>query len=208
VVSDFSLWDEWNASGGPKYPHNKVVQFLFRLYPNPTERTKLRALDLGCGGGVHTEFLAQEGVTVFGTDLSDAAIEMTSKRLLKAGLTPSGLKKGSVDAIDAPDDFFDVVLCIGVLECVDSYLIGPCLSEVVRVLRRDGSALLIFASEQDFRVLGDNPYNLHGFTDEEVYQATTALSSKLKYAWRDKYITTYRDQKMQQHEHLLTLVKK
>ncbi len=207
-MSDISLWDEWNALGGPKYPHNKVVQFFFRLYPNPAERKKLRALDLGCGGGVHTEFLAREEVSVFGTDLSHAAIEMTSKRLLKAGLTASGLKRGSVEVIEAPDNFFDVVLCIGVLECISSSLITPCLTEVVRVLRSNGSALLIFASDQDFRVLGDNPYHLHGFTDEEVQKATTALSSKLKYAWQDRYITTYRDQAIQQHEHLLTLVKK
>jgi 2-polyprenyl-3-methyl-5-hydroxy-6-metoxy-1,4-benzoquinol methylase len=207
-VSNALLWDEWNATGGPKYPHNKVVQFLFRLHPNLAERRSLKALDLGCGGGVHTEFLAREGVSVFATDLSNAAIEMTSKRLLKAGLTASGLKRGSVEAIDAPDDFFDIVLCIGVLECVYSSLIGLCLSEIVRVLRSNGSAMLIFASNHDFRVLGENPYNLHGFTDEEVHQATNTLSSKLKYAWIDRYITTYRNQKMQQHEHLITLVKK
>ncbi|MFN9624016.1 MAG: class I SAM-dependent methyltransferase [Cyanobacteriota bacterium] len=207
-MSDISLWDKWNASGGPQYPHNKVVQFFFRLYPNPSERSKLRALDLGCGGGVHTEFLASEGVSVFGSDLSSAAIEVTSKKLLNAGLSASGLSRGSVEAIDAPNGFFDVVICVGVLECVDCSLIGACLSEVVRVLRSNGSALLIFASDQDFRVLGDNPYQLHGYSDEEVLQATTALSSNLKYAWLDRYITTYRGQEIQQNEHLLTLVKK
>lgn len=29
------IWNEWNSSSGPKYPHEKVIQFCFRNYPLP-----------------------------------------------------------------------------------------------------------------------------------------------------------------------------
>src|SRR2546426_7636787 len=54
------IWNTWNASGGPKYPHEKVIQYCFRNFP-PEQRSSVRALDVGCGGGVHTAFLAAEG---------------------------------------------------------------------------------------------------------------------------------------------------
>ncbi len=53
------IWNEWNNSGGPKYPHEKVIQFVFRNYPLPiseNEGRRIDVLDLGCGNGVHTHF--------------------------------------------------------------------------------------------------------------------------------------------------------
>ena len=62
------IWEKWNLSGGPKYPHEKVIQFCFRRYPRREDR-ELKALDLGCGGGVHSLFLAAEGFSVTGVDV-------------------------------------------------------------------------------------------------------------------------------------------
>jgi hypothetical protein len=45
-------WDDWNATGGPKYPKQKTVQFSFRRFPARDQRMGKRALDLGCGSGV------------------------------------------------------------------------------------------------------------------------------------------------------------
>jgi 2-polyprenyl-3-methyl-5-hydroxy-6-metoxy-1,4-benzoquinol methylase len=84
-MSERSMWNHWNESGGPKYPHEKVVQFCFRNYP-PEIRKGIRALDLGCGSGVHTIFLVEEGFDVTGINLSEIAIKNTRKKLNLLGL--------------------------------------------------------------------------------------------------------------------------
>jgi len=71
-----SSWDKWNKIPGSKYPHEKVVQFCFRNFPLE-KRSKTKVLDLGCGRGVHTEFLALEGFQVSACDFSVTAVACT-----------------------------------------------------------------------------------------------------------------------------------
>lgn len=200
-------WDEWNRNGGPHYPHTKVVQFLFRRFPDPNKRAHLDILDLGCGGGVHMIFLAREGFRPHGRDISAVAIDITRSRLHEAGFAPASLAIGPVDAIDVADAQFDAVICIGVLECSGASRLAAALREITRVLKPGGAALLLFASDLDFRCRGDNPLQLHGFTAAQVKEAIDVVRPDLQAVWTDKFITTYEDQKIQQNEHLLTLLK-
>jgi cyclopropane fatty-acyl-phospholipid synthase-like methyltransferase len=45
------------------------------------KRSNAKALDFGCGEGRHTEFLIRSGYQVVATDVSDAAIAATEKRM-------------------------------------------------------------------------------------------------------------------------------
>jgi len=51
-------------------------------------KTTGRALDLGCGTGAFTVYLAQQGYDVTGVDLIPKAIHMTQRRAEAAGVTP------------------------------------------------------------------------------------------------------------------------
>lgn len=196
-------WNHWNNGGGPKYPHEKVIQFTFRNFP-PDIRYRTRVLDLGCGSGVHTLFFSSEGFEVYGTDISEIGIHNTRCLLAKHGFNPE-LKVESVDRIGYPDGNFDFVLSIGVLDCAGFAAACSAVQEVIRVLKPGGKALLVFASDTDFRVLGANPLGLHGFSEIEVQTMipTTGLSIR----WIDRYITTYKDQKELQNDFLITLQK-
>ena len=67
-------WDNIYAGGRQlnRFPFSEIVSFFFR---NRAEFSGNRALDVGCGSGVHCDFLAKQGFNVLGIDFSPAAIE-------------------------------------------------------------------------------------------------------------------------------------
>ena len=196
----------WNRGGGPAYPHEKVVQFVFRHFPLVV-RAQKRFLDLGCGSGVHTVFLARERFQVCGVDISPVGLEHTRRRLAIEGLS-ADLNIGSVEAVALPDASVDAVISVGVLDCAGPNLFAPALSELGRVLRPGGRAMLLFASDTDFRVAAAGNTGLHGFTQSEVEHALSPLQSMYSEVFMDRYITTYRNREIEQNDHLITLLKR
>lgn len=86
MIENVSLWDGWNASDGPKYPHEKVFQFIFRRFPTKVARERATALDLCCGGGVHNLFLVSEGFNTFVADISPICVINTLAPFQSSGL--------------------------------------------------------------------------------------------------------------------------
>lgn len=205
-MSDPFRWDDWNRGGGPRYPKDKVVQFVLRRFPDRAAREGLKALDLGCGSGVHMVFLAQEGFSVCGTDISPVGVENTRARLARAGFEGM-VTVGCVEQIAYPDNNFDLLICIGVLECAGAARLAPALREMLRVLKPGAPAMVLFVSDIDFRLGNGNPLGLHGFTDTEVEAALEPLHATAQ-IWVDRHITTYENRRIQKNEHLLTLIKR
>ncbi len=100
-------------------------------------------LDLGCGGGRNSQFLAERGFSVHGLDISPAGVDLSRKRLKKAGLTGS-FSVGELSAIPCPDSSFAAVVCIAALDHVTLPGAGKALGEMRRVLRPAGKILLTF----------------------------------------------------------------
>ncbi len=77
-----------------------------------------RVLDVGCGGGILTEAMAQRGARVTGIDLSDKALRVAELHLLESRLSVM-YEKASVDDFAARHaGEFDVVTCMELLEHV------------------------------------------------------------------------------------------
>ena len=75
--------------------------------------TRGRALDLGCGEGVHAVYLAQQGFSVVAIDFVAAALAAARTRAEQAGVEVELLERDVVD-YEAPSTF-DVVLDSGCL---------------------------------------------------------------------------------------------
>lgn len=71
-----------------------------------------RALDLGCGTGTHSIFLAQKGYTVVGVDFSSKAIELANQKIRQAKVKVDFLL-GDVTRLDFLHDPFDITLDVG-----------------------------------------------------------------------------------------------
>jgi SAM-dependent methyltransferase len=167
-VSEAAFFDTWNATGGPKYPRDEVVRFCLRRYPERPQRTNVRALDLGCGGGVHTLFLAAEGFDTAACDISLEGVALTSRRLAERGLKAE-TAVASFDSAPFPSRSFDLILCIDVLECAAPGLAEAALPSIAKLLKPKGAGFFVFASDKDYRIADpNNPFVRRGFTEGEV----------------------------------------
>lgn len=93
------------------------------------------AIDLGCGTGIYSIWLAEKGLSVTGVDLSN--------EMLKVAIEKSNHKNLSIDYKQADlhhlpyeDHTFDLVVCNIVLEFVDSPELV--IAEGLRVLKKGG----------------------------------------------------------------------
>jgi tellurite methyltransferase len=85
-ISDRERWDaRWAEpkSAHVREPHPLLVRFVLR---NPQVRG--RALDVACGVGQNTVWLAQRGFTVDAVDISPVALEHAQRSAAEVGLAP------------------------------------------------------------------------------------------------------------------------
>jgi cyclopropane fatty-acyl-phospholipid synthase-like methyltransferase len=196
------IWNTWNDKDGPKYPHEKVIQFCFRNY-RPAERKNVHALDIGCGSGVHCEFLSSEGFQVTGIDISEVGIANTKNRL-NAKKLDAKLRVEGADVLDFSPNSFDLVICVGVYDSAGFKVAQASVKKLPNIMKSGGRGLFIFASARDFRLSGENPLGLTGYTQSEVAEIFAHSFSNV---WIDHYITTYQGGKMEQNDWLITVEK-
>ena len=77
-----------------------------------------KALDIGCGGGILSESLAQCGASVTGIDLSEKALGVAKLHLLESGRTVDYRLISAEELAQQMPGAFEVVTCMEMLEHV------------------------------------------------------------------------------------------
>lgn len=95
-------------------------------------KSEIRILDVGCGTGANLEMLAEFGAAE-GVDISDEALEFCRAKGLKT-------HKGLAEKLPFPDESFDIVTALDVVEHLDNDVAG--LKEMRRVLKPGGQTLI------------------------------------------------------------------
>ena len=95
----------------------------------------LRALDVGCGGGLLAEEFARLGFAVTGVDPSARSLDAARAHAAEAGLSIE-YRQASGEALPFGDGSFDVVYCCDVLEHVTD--LARVIAESARVLKAGG----------------------------------------------------------------------
>jgi len=124
-----AVWDDRTGAGGVEHLETLAAAVL-RVSPAPE-----RILDVGCGTGAGTLFLAREfpQARVRGVDLSE---EMIHTAVAKVGLDPEGriaFKVGDASSLPYADESFDLVAQLNV---------PPFFAELARVLRPGGQVIV------------------------------------------------------------------
>lgn len=129
----------------PRYPHQLVVSFALRTFKQGGA-----ILDLGCGAGRHLKFLAENGFEAYGCDYSSSGIKASQELLASANLK-ANFEIASVDNLPYDDEFFDGLICFGVLYYNDKQSIQKAAGEIFRVLKKGSKALILVRNLEDYR---------------------------------------------------------
>src|SRR5262245_14066874 len=107
-----------------------------------------RVLEIGCGTGVDTVFLASRGTRVVACDPSEEMVSRSLRRLAReklddrASVLPCGLSDlaSFLDALAEPSGFDGIISNFGALNCVES--LAPLGALARRYLRPSGAIVL------------------------------------------------------------------
>jgi len=97
-----------------------------------------RFLDLGCGAGNITLFMAGKGFEAYGIDAAPEAIAWAQERMHGLEIDADFRVGNIVDLAPYSDDFFDFVFDGECLHCIIGQDRETCLGNVFRVLKRGG----------------------------------------------------------------------
>jgi SAM-dependent methyltransferase len=105
-------------------------------------------LDYGCGNGYVLGQYARHGASVYGVDVTDAAIELTKARFVLLGLEGTFVRNDGT-TIPFEDGFFDIACSMGVLHHIPDP--GPVVAELHRVLKPGGKLIVMLYNRDSFR---------------------------------------------------------
>lgn len=143
MSSDYNEWDDIYR----KYPLDELGWELGKPRPILVEFVekdlvkKGKALDLCCGAGTNTVYLAEKGFEVTGIDISPTAIEFAKKKAEKANVK---IKFKVADFTELPfaDEEFDFVFDMGCFHHVKIDDRQAFINGVHRVLKKSGGYML------------------------------------------------------------------
>lgn len=101
-------------------------------------RAEGRALDVGCGPGVMAPFFLKNDMTFDGVDVAPSVIE--EGKALYAEEENVTFSVGRVEHLEYPDNHFDAVTAMGVLEYLDDDALA--INEMVRTLKVGGTLVV------------------------------------------------------------------
>lgn len=102
-----------------------------------------RVLDLGCGGGRNSHYLAQEGFELYGMDISEAAVDLCRKRFEQFNLK-GNFRQGDFTEIPFEDDSFQGIVCIAAIDHVTLSGAEAAVKEMRRISKPDCKILITF----------------------------------------------------------------
>ena len=96
-----------------------------------------RVLDVGCGGGILAESMAQRGAEVTGIDMGEAPLEVARLHKLESGVDVDYRRITAEQMAEEMPGAFDVVTCMEMLEHVPEP--GSVIAACAKLVKPDGA---------------------------------------------------------------------
>ena len=126
-----SRWWDKNSEFKPLHDINPLrLNYIKKHCNNSLEN--LNILDVGCGGGILTEAMSEQGAKVTGIDMAEAGLEVAKLHLLESRLEVDYQKIPVEELAKTHAGQFDIVTCLEMLEHVPdpSSIIQACATLV------------------------------------------------------------------------------
>lgn len=140
-------WDKIYQEKGEVHPEVlpkiKKAAILFKT------KGYRKILDLGCGTGRHSIFLAKEGFTVYATDISNTAIKLTENKAKSLNIENIYFQQHDMREIPFPNSFFDAIICVWTIMHGTLKDISKTINEIYRVLKPNGMLITDLNSVED-----------------------------------------------------------
>jgi len=136
-----------------------------------------KVLDIACGSGFGSLFLAEKGFTVIGGDISSETVELCNK-----AFSHPHLKFEVIDgtAINYGDQYFDAVVSFETIEHTTGYM--KVLQEFRRITKRNGIIIVstpnIEINSPGGKVL--NPFHTQEWNYEEIHKILHTVFSSVE----------------------------
>jgi cyclopropane fatty-acyl-phospholipid synthase-like methyltransferase len=148
-----SVWNERYQEGKEALPWDtgspatELVEYFAGLAVYPK-----RALEIGCGTGTNSIWMAEQGVSVVATDVSPVAIETAKEKCSKAGVTVDFLVSDIVEQRPRPEMIFNFVFDRGVYHVMAPEHREVFVDRVAAALDVDGYWLCLAGSADEKRL--------------------------------------------------------
>jgi 2-polyprenyl-6-hydroxyphenyl methylase/3-demethylubiquinone-9 3-methyltransferase len=107
----------WDAQGELKTLH-QINPLRLGYISQKVQLAHKNIIDIGCGGGILAESMAQQGANVTGIDMNKPVIEVAKLHQLESGTTVEYHHTSAEAFADAHPAHYDVVTCLEMLEHV------------------------------------------------------------------------------------------
>jgi len=140
----------WDWSKNTQEHWNNPSEESYYLLQRWKKKKYDKFLDLGCGLGRHSILFADNGFRVNSFDLSSIAIDDLVKKSKSLCLKNIVCTMGDMNELPYSDNTFDCLLAYHVISHTDSQGIKKILSEINRVLRKEGEFFLTLCSKNSW----------------------------------------------------------
>ncbi len=127
-------------------------------------------LDLGCGAGRHSIYLAKKGFDVVGVDSSLSALKLANKWVIAENLKNAVFTQATMTDIPFRDRQFDSVISVSVIHHALKRDIVKTMNEIHRIIKENGFFLANLASAFDPRYATGEKVETRTYRSLESYE--------------------------------------
>jgi ubiquinone/menaquinone biosynthesis C-methylase UbiE len=150
------LYDDFHKyQSFTKYELKRRKEIVFNFIDKIKLNKNKRILDLGCGTGHYLTQLHSMGFQCFGADISEEMLQRTRDKFISSKSNDPTLINSDCYNLPLDGNYFDLIICIGVLEYLDSEI--KALIEMKRIILPSGLVIITFPNFYKLRNLL-NPY--------------------------------------------------
>lgn len=132
-----SMAELWWDKQGEFWTLHAINPLRLKYIQQFTDINGKRVVDVGCGGGILTEALAQSGANALGIDLSGDLVDVAELHALETKTETVNYQKIAVEKLaEEQPESFDFVTCMEMLEHVPDP--GSIISACAKLVKPDG----------------------------------------------------------------------